>query len=147
MATPIQLAMAAATKAMMEKAKAELGYYTSSTGTSTDENTATVKSASYTETYNDKSDGYNHWNPYYLKEDGGVSRMTADQSHRYFNLTSLPPYEQMPEAYLGHIFMTRPSLYLTDSNMNKLRMLPTTAGLIKSQTDVSFFNMLKYDAS
>lgn len=148
MATPMQLAIAAATKAMMKKAQEELGYYTSksSSSSSTDKNTATVKSATYTETYNDKSDGYNHWNPYYLKEDGGVSRMTADQSHKYFNLTALPPYEQMPEAYLGHIFMTRPSLYLTPSNMDKLRMLPTTAGLIKSQTDVSFFNMLKYDA-
>lgn len=98
------------------------------------------------ETYDDHSEGYNHWNPYYLKNDGGISRMTASQSHQYFNLTALAPYEQMPEPYLGHIFMTRPSLYLTSGNMDKLRQLPTTAGLITSQTDVEFFNMLKYDA-
>lgn len=98
------------------------------------------------ETYDDHSEGYNHWNPYYLKNDGGISRMTASQSHQYFNLTALAPYEQMPEPYLGHIFMTRPSLYLTSGNMDKLRQLPTTAGLITSQADVEFFNMLKYDA-
>ena len=89
----------------------------------------------------DASSVYHHWNPIYI-EDSGLSKSTALEMQTLFNISALAPYRQMPEAYLGHIFMCRPRLNLTDANLEKLKQLPTTAGLLTNSTDKDLFLLL-----
>lgn len=87
------------------------------------------------------SNVYRHWNPIYI-EDSGLSTMSESDTYTLFNITNLAPYRQMPEAYLGHVFMCRPCLNLTDANIEKLKTLPNTGGLLTSSADLDMINML-----
>lgn len=84
---------------------------------------------------------YTNWLPTSYA-DSGLSTATYLQTQTLFNLTNLAPYQQIPEGYIGHVFMCRPDLNLSENNIDKLRKLPTTAGLLTSQDDLESFKML-----
>ena len=81
------------------------------------------------------------WKPVWYP-DTGISDMSYWDMNNYFNLSALPSYNMIPEALIGHVYMTRPNLNLTEANMENLKSLPTTSGLLTNDFDKNSYMML-----
>lgn len=62
-----------------------------------------------------------------MTADFGYSIQTTVDQIMYFDPFRMASFETGPEALIGHIFMSRPSLYLSDNNLNFLRSTTRTA--------------------
>lgn len=61
------------------------------------------------------------------KSDFGYSTQTTIDQMMYFDPYRLPSIENAPEGLIGHVFMSRPSLNLSDDNIEFMRRSTKTA--------------------
>lgn len=62
-----------------------------------------------------------------MTADFGYSTQTTVDQMMYFDPYRMASFETGPEALIGHIFMSRPSLYLSEENLKFLRSTTRTA--------------------